>query len=337
MIPPQILPRLKSGNLIGIRVRLSNGEVFTGEIGIDSFSENPRGKGDPNLVATLSGTFTGDKIQDSQKPMAPRSIGTKTDLHNGSSYSIGYQDSRMDSAVRPFYVDGVADTELAIPSAIDGVVTGLGGYTHGHPYDSTLKVMNANGSRFDNNSVSGVVMYGRGPRDCSPAAPSMTVGYEERRKRVTFNFEGADNACDGVVVIKTIKVKVPVFSLRLPCVWTDTPPQLEFTGTISASGYSFFGFVFDAYTLVCDGIDYNPYGSPAGIYYVGSIRFRYRPDTWKKGRVGCIAPVPLPLEGTQTQSSYTYTGTYDSFYEYEFGDFQELHEICPNCYTNESV
>lgn len=333
MIPPQILPKLKTGNLIGIRVRLSNGEVYSGEIGIDRYDERPKGKNDPNLYAAMAGTFTGEKIQDGQKPLSPRTVGMKLDLFNGSSYTIGYQDSRMDAAVRPFYVDGVENNNLAIPKAIDGVVTEMGGYTHTHPYDDTLHVLTANASRFDHNSVNGVVVYGRGPRDCSPAAPSVTVGYDERKKRVTFTFDGADaTACHGVTIIKTIKVKVPVLSIRLPCVWTDVPPQLDFVGKVSSSGYSFLGFTFGGRTLVFDGIDYVPYDSPAGIYYVGTIKFRYRADTWKKGSVGCIGPVPAELEGDQTVPSYVLTGTYESFYEYEDGDFLPLDEICPNCY-----
>ena len=337
MIPPQILPKLKSGNLIGIKIRLTNGEVFTGEIGIDRFDEGPKAKGDPNLIATLTGTFTGEKIQDSQKAMSPRSIGLRTDLHNGSSYTIGYQDSRMDSAIRPFYLDGVADNALAIPNSIDKVVTKLGGYTHGHPYDSTLKVLSANGSRFDNNSVSGAVIYGRGPRDCSPAAPSVTVGYEERRIRVTQSISGPDNSgCANIAIVKTIKVKVPVLSIRIPCVWTDPPQQPGFTGGINADLYAIFGMQFPSKTLRCDGFDFVPYDSPAGIYYTGTIRFYFNPAGWKAGSLTCIFPVQLPLEGNQTQPGYTLNSVFEQFFEYGVTPFDDLYEICPNCYTNES-
>lgn len=337
MIPPQILPRLKTGNLVGIRIRLSNGEVFTGEIGIDRFDEGPKGKGDPNLFASLTGTFTGEKVQDGQKALAPRTIGLKTDLHEGMSYTIGYQDSRMDSAIRPFFTDGVSDTATAIPDTIDRVVTELGGYTHTHPYDDTLHVLSANGSRFDNNSVAGAVIYGRGPRDCSPAAPSVTVGYEERRVRVTQSISGPDNSgCANIAIVKTIKVKVPTLSIRIPCVWTDPPAQPSFTGGINSDTYSIFGMQFGSKTLRCDGFDFVPYDSPSGIYYVGTIRFYFNPAGWKSGSLTCIYPVQLPLEGNQTQPGYTLNSVYQEFYEYGVTGFDSLHDICPNCYQNVS-
>jgi hypothetical protein len=338
MVPPQILPKLKSGNLVGLKLRLTNGEVYTGEIGIDRYDTGSPRKGDPNLSATLTGTFTGEKIQDSQKAIASRTIGTKIDLHNGTTFTIGYQDSRMDSAVRPFYIDGVEDNEVAVNTAIRKVVDDLGGATHTHPADDSLYVLSASGGRYDGDSVTGTVMYGRGPRDCSPAAPSVTVSYEERRIRVTQSISGPDNSgCGNIAIVKTIKVKVPTLSVRIPCVWTDPPAQPMFTGGINDGSYSIFGMIFPTRTLRCDGFDFNPYDSPAGIYYVGTIRFFFNPMGWRAGSLTCIFPVQLPLEGNQTQPGYTLNSVFEEFFEYPQASFDELHEICPNCYFPESV
>jgi len=338
MVPPQIIPKLKSGNLVGIKLFLSNGEVFTGEIGIDRYDHGPKGKSEPLLFATLSGTFTGEKNQANAKSFDSRSIGAVVDIHNGSSYTIGYQDSRMDSAIRPFYIDGIQDNVTAIPSAISTVVESMGGNTHGHPFDSSLYVLSANGSRFDNNSVAGAVIYGRGPRDCSPAAPSVTVGYMERRIRVTQTVDAPDNSpCSTLAITRTIKVNVPTLSIRIPCVWTDSPAQPQFIGSINSNGYSIFGMTFGSTTLRCDGFDFNPYGSPAGIYYVGTIRFVFNPLGWKAGSLTCIQPVQLPLEGNQTQHSYTLGSFFAQYYEYPLTGFEELHALCPNCYSLESA
>lgn len=338
MVPQQILSKLKNRQLVGIKVRLSNGNVYSGEIGIDSYNEAPKGKGDPSLTATIAGTFSGEKQQDGGiKNPTPRSVGMVVDINQGASYTRGFQDSRMDSAIRPFFIDGIEDTANAIPLGIERVVRELGGYTHTHPYDDTLYVLSASGQKFDKDSVAGSVMYGRGPRDCAPAAPTVTVGYEEIRKRVTQSVDGPDTSgCANVAIVKTIKVKVPTLSIRLPCVWDGTPAQPDFLGKINAGSYSIFGLNFPARELRCDGFDFNPYDSPNGIYSVGTIRFYYREGGWKAGSLTCIFPVQLPLEGNQTQHSYTLNSVFERFYAYDVTDFGELHEICPNCYTNES-
>jgi len=336
-IPPQILGKIKNNILVGIKIRMSNGAVYTGEIGIDAYNEGPKSKNDQGLFATITGTFSGEKVQDGAKKIDPRSVGVVTDIHDGMSYTVGFQDSRMDSAIRPFFVDGLPDSNIAIPTAIDKVVRQLGGYTHAHPYDDTLKVLSANGSKVDMDSVAGVVIYGRGPRDCTPAAPSVTVGYEEIRKRVTQSVDGPDTSgCANVALVKTIKVQVPTLSIRLPCVWDGSPQQPDFLGSVNAGSYSIFGLTFPANELRCDGFDYNPYDSPAGLYSVGTIRFYYRAGGWKAGSLTCIFPVQLPLEGNQTQHSYTLNSVFEQFLKYPSTSFAPLHEICPNCYTNES-
>ena len=344
-LSPNIAPKMRSGATVSLSIRTPTGDLYTGNVGIDQFSTNEKsGK----AHATMSGTFTGKRTQANEKPGNDAKHGMVVDMHNGTTYTMGFQDKRMDSAIRPFYIDAQEDNALTIPNAIKEVVKKIGGvdgdpngFHHGHPADTSLKLLAATGKRFDRDSVAGYLQYGRGPRDCSPAAPSCTVGYEEERVRASFTpFEGNPNPiCATLTVTKTIKVQVPTLSIRIPCVFDgpDAPAQPTFTGGVTDAAYTLFGQGYGSKGLRCDGIDYVAYEDQNGIYYNGTIRFVFKPGGWKSFAIACVYPTQLPLEGNQTQHSYANTVVYEQYYKYPITSFDPLSTICPNCYPEDEA
>lgn len=339
-LSPAILPKMRSGATVGVKIRTPNGDAYSGTIGIDQYYNSEKGD---KAKSTLTGTFSGRKTQDGEKPVDNAKYGTKVDLRDGSAYTIGFQDRRMDSAVRPFYIDGIADNATTIPSAIKAVVKSIGsteddlnGFRHGHPADPTLKLLAGSGRRVDNDAVMGALQYGRGPRDCSPAAPSVTVGYEETRVTASFSpFGDVPNPiCASVTVTKTIKVQVPTLSIRVPGVWygPSSPAQPSFTGAVNIGSHSLFGRSYAGLSLRFDGIDFIPHEDQVGIYYTGTMRFVFKPGGWRSFSISCVYPVPLPLEGNQTQHSYINTVVYEQYYKYPPQGFDSLATMCPVCY-----
>lgn len=342
--PTQLLPRLKTGNTVGVKIRLANGRIYSGSVGIDGSTE--RGK-PTNPLLDLEGTFTGEIAEANAKALSNRTLGMRLDLHEGNTYTLAYQDKRGDSAVRPFYTDGLTDNNTAIPGAIAAAVAEAGTGTananqHKHPYDSTLPIHTGTGQRFDSTSVIGVLHYAHGPRSCVPAAPTVTIGHKERRRRVTLNFDGPEGneVCQalaeeqGITYIRTLKVRLPVPVVRVPCIWEGPamPQQPACAGFTNENTYSLFGWQFNPHELMCEGIDFSPYEDRDGIYYRGSLIFTYQKGGWRAGRLICVRMVQVDPEGTQTVGGYTLQTGFQQFYEYDTTVFPPLATLCGHCY-----
>lgn len=134
--PPQIMPRLRAGVAVGVVIRLTNGTAYTGTLGIDNFGQASKAD---KPAATLTGTFTGRRDQKDEKDYPAKRHGLVIDLHDGTSYTFNCQDIRSNGAVRPFYKDGLADSNTTVPDTIRSVIESQRKelpYQHTHPGDA---------------------------------------------------------------------------------------------------------------------------------------------------------------------------------------------------------
>lgn len=258
-----------------------------------------------------------------------------TDLRQGWSATIGYQDERQDLIRRPFIITGI-DEETTDPYDALGLVIGeLGGVSHTYHGLSLLRATAKSGGY---GMVIGTLEYGLGPWDCSPGLPIISIGFIDDTVRENasdvIGSESGSSVCASmpVQIIPNVKRRVPIRVYRWPAVWAAEPGPGPI-GKINLGDYTLpNGTVFPTGEVRWDSVDARPSKSQGVSRFSGHVQLSQRDGGWTKGKIICVRSVAAPLEGDQTLPSYVLEYGFMQVWAYARVAFPTLAEFVPICY-----
>lgn len=297
--------------------------------------------GDPNAQKTISYDiecqFSGtiDILGQSYSFTGSESGEILSDLRQGWTATIGYQDERQDSIRRPYIITGVDEATTDPYDALGLVVASLGGISHQYNGLSLLRGTARSGGY---GIVVGTLEYGLGPWDCSPALPIISIGFVDDVSREepgdVIGSESGGSVCDSIpiTIIPNIKRRVPFRVYRWPGVWS-TEPGPGPVGKINNASYTLpNGTVFPMAEVRWDSVDAVPTKAQGVSRYSGHVQLSQRDGGWIRGKIICVQSVPTPLEGDQTLPSYVLAYGFKQVYQYARVAFPTLAEFVPICY-----
>lgn len=351
----KVIGEMRTGNTItNVELTLDTGRAYTGDLFIKA-SKTQWSDSDKQqnvtiaITAQFDGVITGDGVDDGTAQDSLVSGDVYEDVKAGAAHRLGAQDSRKDSAVRPFLIENLDESTVDLDHAIGMVVDKLGGWEHTYGGNvsgfAAMKIVSTEARWVGKGVVAGVLFYGRGNLDCAPNGPLYSIGYREDGTGITQQVVvGADDSGDdvcadnGITVVNNIKRRVPLTVVRIPGVW-DSDPRGDanikaMIGKINDASYTLGTVAYDAYEVRVDGLEgVSTFDTPLGQRWAGYFKCTVMDGGWIAGQLTCSRWVPLPPVGTQTIGGYAIEYARRFFYEYVEATFSNLATIIPICYA----
>lgn len=299
-----------------------------------------------NVLLRFSGWIVGDGGDSSGGFGTSTSGGDDFDtlIKDGALRHVNYQDTREDTAYRPFLVGGVEEGGVSPLDAVKAAVVSLtGGATQTWRGDSTLKLRSVDVEWAGYKMVRGRLVYGRGPADCHSRTVKWDIGYDTDGTQgviASGDSGGSDDVCASQVGIEyrhRIYRTTPLRVAYVPCVWSSTNPASSvdsMVGKINANSFVVDGVTMPAYEARFDGLkDVEKFRKTNGdYYYAGYLKIVQKIGGWKKGTLTCIRWFYLPLEGDQAVASAGTESSVRQLYAYASATFSSIASLCPICY-----
>lgn len=330
----QLREKLRAGASLAVKLATDHGDYWDGSIYLSSISIGEVAKGKTGIK--LTGRFSGTISEQDGRSFSVDTIGKKPDIKRGARVRAGYQNTKIDRAVRPFFIDGVVNASNGLHSAISAIVASVGGASHGHPGDSSLPFYAADAQWFGPTQVAGHLTYARGDLDCNPALPQVSTGFVDWRGTEGGAVESLSSGgpCDvaSVTIHNIQRRRKAVKHIRLRCVWNAEPNETDHMGvaTINNNSYTIGTRAYSAFELRFDGFDYEGTETRRGNRYPGWMKWTWMEDGWTSHKLVCVRFVPVDTGSTlpsyvlqfETQQRYLYPGS----------DFVAVGTLCSECY-----
>lgn len=343
---------IKSGTTLTDTVlALNNNVSYSGDVIFESVSTKAKTQAE-TIPYTANCRFTGvinTDANDAESINSGDSGSTQFGKSAGNfseQAEIGYQDDHQDRYTYPFIIQGIDENTVDLWEAVDNAIQTLSGTTkttRGPSADAPY-VQSGVGRWAGRGVVQGTFVYGRGPRDCSPGAASVSIGFTTQGTQTQDIIDSGDsgdsgNFCNtegiGVQVRQRIKRPVPIKTYRIPGVWESNPANdanLDaMVGRINTSAYTIDGSSKGIKSLRCDGVETQAHKTPAGTFWSGHLKFTEMVGGWKTNKLTCIQYVQMPLEGTQTVPGYTLAANSVWLYRYPHTTFTTVANLIPDC------
>lgn len=348
----QELSVIKSGTILtDTELILDNNVSYKGDVVFESISTTTVSEGS-NIPYTAKCRFTGvinTETTDSESIVSGDS-GTASFGKSAATFSeqatIGYQDDHQDKFTFPFIITGVDESTQDLWDTVALAISTLTNTTKNTrgPSPNAPFVQSGTGRWAGRGVVVGTFIYGRGPRDCSPNAPSISIGFTTRGTILDDVINSGDsgdsgNFCEssgiGVTVRRRYKNRVPLKVYRVPGVWeTDPSTNANFDnmlGRINDAPFVINGDSKETKSVRFDGANTQAHRSPAGTYWSGHLVFTEMVGGWKDNTLTCIQMVQVPLEGTQTVPGWALDANTIWRYQYPSASFSTIASLIPDC------
>lgn len=338
--------------LTNTEITFDKGQVLKGSLIVESCSIGDDRDGSKYNVSirvrvsgTISGIAAGSGDADSGDTGAsgdvefPKSIGNLQ-----QRVTLGYQDDRNDRIDRPFLIEGVDEGVVDLWEMVQLAVNAAGGDSHTYgPSASPIRVISGTGVFDGRGLIVGVLLYGRGPLDCTPNKPDIDVAYISTNFRAAGTIDSGDSgdACDqfgdllplAVNYLNMVKQVAPVQRLSYPAVYSSSPTKLfdSYVGKINDAQITWAGDTFDAYEMRLDGAQLRAISVRGTTYWFGRVIGTRRAGGWIHSKVYCAGTKQLPLEGTQTVPGYVAIASVRNLYAYQATTFPTLSTLIPDC------